>query len=182
MAALCGRRIVEMVWDEIRPRDILTRRSFENALIGLCAAGGSSNAIIHLLALASRAEVKLSLDDFDRFSRHVPVLLNLRPFARWLMEDFCIAGGSRAFLHRLRSILHHGERTVRHVEAAEALELGVGVGLRLQRLLELLAARANARNEVDGSRQRLAWAGGTGWLVRGGHRPYRKGEARQADA
>jgi dihydroxy-acid dehydratase len=112
MAAVCGRRIVEMVWDEIRPRDILTRRSFENALIGLCAAGGSSNAIIHLLALASRAEVKLSLDDFDRFSRHVPVLLNLRPFARWLMEDFCIAGGSRAFLHRLGGILHHGERTI----------------------------------------------------------------------
>ncbi len=112
MATQCGRRIVEMIWDEVKPRDILTRRSFENALISLCAAGGSSNAIIHLLALARRAQVSLRLADFDRFARHVPVLLNLQPVAKWMMEDFCRAGGSRAFLHRLGSLLHHGERTI----------------------------------------------------------------------
>jgi dihydroxy-acid dehydratase len=112
LAAQCGRRIVEMIWDEVRPRDILTRKSFENALIGLCASAGSSNAIVHLLALARRAQVPLSLADFDRFARHVPVVLNLRPFARWLMEDFCKAGGSGAFLQRLSPLLRHGERTI----------------------------------------------------------------------
>jgi dihydroxy-acid dehydratase len=112
MATLCGRRIVDMIWGETAPRDILTRRSFENALIALSAAGGSSNAIIHLLALARRAEVQLSLADFDRFARHVPVIANLRPLGRWLMEDFCKAGGSRAFLNRLSTLLRTGEQTV----------------------------------------------------------------------
>jgi dihydroxy-acid dehydratase len=112
MATLCGRRIVEMIWNEVKPRDILSRRSFENALIGLCASGGSSNAIINLLALARRAEVSLNLADFDRFARYVPVLLNVQPVGRWMMEDFCKAGGSRAFLQRLGSLLHHGERTI----------------------------------------------------------------------
>jgi dihydroxyacid dehydratase/phosphogluconate dehydratase len=112
IAAESGRRIVDMIWDDVKPRDILTRRSFENALVAFGAAGGSISTVIHILALARRANVPLSLRDVDRFARHVPVVADLRPAGRWLMEDFHRAGGSRAFLHHLASLLHGGERTV----------------------------------------------------------------------
>jgi dihydroxy-acid dehydratase len=112
LAAECGRRIVDMIWEDVKPRDLLTRRSFENGLVAFSAAGGPASAIIHILALARRANVPLGLRDVDRFARHVPVIADLKPGGRWLMEDFQRAGGSRAFLHRLATLLHGGERTV----------------------------------------------------------------------
>jgi dihydroxy-acid dehydratase len=112
MASLTGRRIVEMVWDDLKPSDILTRRSFENALMVHNALAGSTNAMIHLVAMAGRAGVEVSLQDFDDFAQKVPVIANLRPSGQWLMEDFHIAGGIRGLLSRLEPLLHLDERTV----------------------------------------------------------------------
>ena len=98
MATACGRRIVEMIREDLKPRDVLTRASFENALVVQMALGGSTNAIIHLIAMAGRAGIDLTLDDFDRVAREVPVLANLRPSGAYLMEDFYYAGGLPALL------------------------------------------------------------------------------------
>jgi dihydroxyacid dehydratase/phosphogluconate dehydratase len=95
MGVACGRRIVEMIWEDLTPRSFLTRRSFENALVVHSALAGSTNAMIHLVAMARRAGVAVSLDDFDAFAQKVPVIANLRPSGAWLMEDFHIAGGIR---------------------------------------------------------------------------------------
>jgi dihydroxy-acid dehydratase len=112
MAAAAGQRIVGMVWEDLRPHHILTRESFENALTVHMAVAGSTNAIIHLVAMAGRAGVALGLDDFDAFSRKVPVIANLRPSGDWLMEDFFYAGGLPALLKQLRPLLHDGCMTV----------------------------------------------------------------------
>jgi dihydroxy-acid dehydratase len=113
MASACGRRAVELVWEDLKPRDILTRRSFENAITLLMALGGSTNAVVHVIAMAGRAGIAVSLDDFDRLSRTTPLLCNLRPSGdKYLMEDFHYAGGLRAFLSQLGPHLHLGERTV----------------------------------------------------------------------
>jgi dihydroxy-acid dehydratase len=105
LAAACGRRIVEMIWTDLRPSQIATRAAFDNALATLMAVGGSTNAIIHLIALAGRAGVRLTLDDFDAASRRTPLLADLRPAGRFLMEDFHDAGGLPALLERLRDAL-----------------------------------------------------------------------------
>jgi len=105
MAAACGRRAVDMVWEDLRPSTILSPRSFDNALVADLALCGSTNAIVHLLALAGRAGVPLSLDRFDELSRQVPVLANLRPAGEFLMEDFHDAGGLPALLERIRHLL-----------------------------------------------------------------------------
>jgi dihydroxy-acid dehydratase len=112
MAAMCGRRIVEMVWEDLKPRDIVTRKSVENALVVHSAMAGSTNAMVHLIAMARRAGVKIDLKDFDDVASRVPVILNLRPSGKWLMEDLHIAGGTRAFFSRLKSMLHLDVRTV----------------------------------------------------------------------
>jgi dihydroxy-acid dehydratase len=112
MAAACGRRVVDMIWEDLKPSDILDRRSFENALIVHNALAGSTNAMIHLVALARRAGVELKLTDFDDFAQKVPVIANLRPSGAWLMEDFHIAGGIRGLLKRLEPLLHLDARTV----------------------------------------------------------------------
>jgi dihydroxy-acid dehydratase len=112
MASACGRRIVEMIWEDLKPRDILSRKSIENALIVQSALAGSTNAMVHLVAIARRAGVPIDLKDFDEFAARVPVIVNLRPSGKWLMEDFHIAGGSRALLARLKSLLHLDARTV----------------------------------------------------------------------
>jgi dihydroxy-acid dehydratase len=112
MASMCGRRIVEMVWENLKPRDFITRKSVENALIVHSAMAGSSNAMVHLVAMARRAGVKIDLKDFDEFASRVPVILNLRPSGKWLMEDLHIAGGNRAFFSRLKSMLHLDALTV----------------------------------------------------------------------
>jgi dihydroxy-acid dehydratase len=112
MASLCGRRIVEMVWENLKPRDFITRQSVENALIVHSAMAGSTNAMVHLVAMARRAGVKIDLKDFDEIASRVPVILNLRPSGTWLMEDLHIAGGNRAFFSRLKSMLHLDAMTV----------------------------------------------------------------------
>ena len=93
MAQLTGRRIVEMVHQDVKVSDILKREAFENAIRINGAVGGSTNAVIHLLALAGRVGVKVTLDDWDRLGRDVPTLLNLMPSGKYLMEDFYYAGG-----------------------------------------------------------------------------------------
>jgi dihydroxy-acid dehydratase len=106
LATASGRRIVEMVWEDLKPRDILTTAAFENAVTAAMALGGSTNAIIHLIALAGRAGAELDLDRFDALSRRTPFLANIRPSGKFLMEDFYYAGGLRGLLNRLRDRLH----------------------------------------------------------------------------
>jgi dihydroxy-acid dehydratase len=106
LATASGRRIVEMVWEDLKPRDILTTEAFENAVTAAMALGGSTNAIIHLIALAGRAGAELDLDRFDALSRRTPFLANIRPSGKFLMEDFYYAGGLRGLLNRLRDRLH----------------------------------------------------------------------------
>ncbi len=101
MAQLTGRRIVQMVKDDLKPSDVLTRAAFENAIRCNGAIGGSTNAVIHLLALAGRAGVDLTLDDWDRLGRDVPTIVNLMPSGKYLMEEFFYAGGLPVVLKRL---------------------------------------------------------------------------------
>ena len=112
MASACGRRIVEMVWEDLKPRDLLTRKSFENAITFLMAGGGSTNAVIHLIAMAGRAGLSLTLDDIDAISRRTPMICNLRPSGQYLMEDLYYAGGTRALMAQLGDRLHLDERIV----------------------------------------------------------------------
>jgi dihydroxy-acid dehydratase len=106
MASMSGRRIVEMVWEDLKPSDILDDRSYEDAVTAVMALGGSTNAVIHLIALARRSGVPLDLVRFDEISRRVPVLANIRPSGEYLMEDFYYAGGLRGLLSRLEGMLH----------------------------------------------------------------------------
>jgi dihydroxy-acid dehydratase len=106
LAREAGRRVVEMVWQDQRLSSILTRQAFENAIRTLAAIGGSTNAVIHLIAIAGRIGVPLSVDDFDRLGSEMPCLVNLQPSGRYLMEDFCYAGGLPAVLKAIESTLH----------------------------------------------------------------------------
>jgi dihydroxyacid dehydratase/phosphogluconate dehydratase len=112
MAGRCGRAIVELVWEGRKPSTLLTAESFDNAVISVLALGGSTNAVIHLIAMARRAGVDLSLDRFDVLSRTTPVLADIRPGGRYLMEDFYYAGGLLALLSELRDLLNLEARTV----------------------------------------------------------------------
>jgi dihydroxy-acid dehydratase len=125
MAAHSGRRAVEMVWEDLRPSQILTREAFENAMIVQMAIGGSTNCIVHALAMARRANVALSLDDLDAISRRVPVIANIRPSGKkYLMEDFYFAGGLRGVLKRLTPHLNAGALTVSGETMGEIAEAG----------------------------------------------------------
>ena len=107
MATLTGKRIVDMVWEDLKPRDFLKRESFDNAAVTLMAMGGSTNALIHLVAMAGRAGIKFPLERFNDFSAKTPLLANVRPSGeRYLMEDFYYAGGLRALLAELKDLLH----------------------------------------------------------------------------
>jgi dihydroxy-acid dehydratase len=114
MAQLTGRRIVQMVKDDLRPSHILTRDAFENAIRTNAAIGGSTNAVIHLLAIAGRVGVDLTLDDWDRCGRDVPTVVNLMPSGKYLMEEFFYAGGLPVVLKRLgeAGLLHKDALTV----------------------------------------------------------------------
>jgi len=101
LARMAGRRIVSLVKEKIPLSRILTRQAFENAIRALAAIGGSTNAVIHLIAIARRIGVKLSLEDFDKLGRNVHTLVNLMPSGKYLMEDFCYAGGLPAVLREL---------------------------------------------------------------------------------
>jgi dihydroxy-acid dehydratase len=124
MASAAGRRIVEMVWEDVKPRDIVTTEAFENAVTASMALGGSTNAIIHLVAMAGRAGARLDLDRFDALSRRTPFLANIRPSGKFLMEDFFYAGGLPALLARLKDKLHlhcmtvNGQTLGKNVEGA----------------------------------------------------------------
>jgi dihydroxy-acid dehydratase len=104
MAAASGRRIVGMAWEDLTPDKILTREAFEDAVATVLALGGSTNAFIHLIAMAGRAGVDLTLDDFDAISRRVPWLANIRPSGKYLMDDFYVAGGLPALLGQLATV------------------------------------------------------------------------------
>ena len=112
MAQLSGRRIVEMVKENLTIDKILTREAFENAIKVNAAVGGSSNFIIHLLAIAGRIGIDLKLEDFDVLGSHIPLLLNLMPSGKFLMEDFYYAGGLPVVLHELKEHLHKNVVTV----------------------------------------------------------------------
>jgi dihydroxy-acid dehydratase len=112
MAALSGRRCVEMVWEDLKPSDLLCPEAVDNAITAVLALGGSTNAIIHLIAIARRAGIDLRLERFDQLSRQVPVLANLRPTGRYLMEDFFYAGGLAALLAVVQGQLQLGCRSV----------------------------------------------------------------------
>jgi len=112
MCAAAGRRIVEMVWEDLAIERILTAAAFDNAIKVHMAMGGSTNAIIHVIAMARRAGVALDIERFDRISREIPVLANVRPSGKYLMEDFFYAGGLRALMLELRDRLDLSVLTV----------------------------------------------------------------------
>jgi dihydroxy-acid dehydratase len=105
MCAAAGRRIVDMVWEDLTPARILTPAAFDNAIKVHMAMGGSTNAIIHVVAMARRAGLALDMQRFDALSRQVPVLANVRPSGKYLMEDFFYAGGLRALMRELSDLL-----------------------------------------------------------------------------
>jgi len=111
LARMAGRRAVEMVHEDLTLSKILTREAFENAIKTLAAIGGSTNAVIHLIAMAGRIGIKLTIDDFDRLASELPCLVNLQPSGQYLMEDFCYAGGLPVVMQEISQHLHLGAIT-----------------------------------------------------------------------
>jgi dihydroxy-acid dehydratase len=122
MATLTGKRAVEMVWEDLKPGEIVTAAAIDNAVTTVLALGGSTNAIVHLIAIARRAGVALDLERFDRLARRTPVLANIRPSGKYLMEDFFYAGGLRALLAQLGDLLDGGAMTVNGRPLGENIE------------------------------------------------------------
>ena len=106
MAAYTGQRIVEMVWEDLKPGDLLTEQSFDNAIQVLMALGGSTNGLIHVIAMAGRAGFRIPLERFEELGRKTPYLVNMRPAGKYLMEDFYYAGGLVGLLEGMRALLH----------------------------------------------------------------------------
>ena len=105
MCSNAGRRIVDMVWEDLTPSKILTPQAFDNAIRVHMALGGSTNAIVHVVAMARRAGIALDMDRFDQISRQVPVIANITPSGKFLMEDFYYAGGLRGLMAEMRDLL-----------------------------------------------------------------------------
>jgi L-arabonate dehydrase len=122
LAQLTGRRIVRMVEEDLGMARILTRAAFENAIRVNAAIGGSTNAVVHLLAIAGRIGVPLTLDDFDRLGSQLPCLVNLQPSGQYLMEDFYYAGGLPAVMREIRHLLHADALTVNGRTLGENIE------------------------------------------------------------
>jgi len=122
LAERAGRQIVKIAESGLRPSHLLTAKSFDNAIRTLHAIGGSTNAIVHLLALAGRVNVDLTLERFDQLSRSTPLLVNLKPAGQYLMEDFCYAGGAPALLNELSPILETDCPTVTGRSLGENVE------------------------------------------------------------
>ncbi|CUH41869.1 IlvD/Edd family dehydratase [Ruegeria atlantica] len=123
LAHLTGKRIVEMVDEDLKPSDILTKEAFENAILANAAVGGSTNAVVHLLALAGRVGVDLTLKDFE-IGSEIPLLVNCMPSGKYLMEDFCYAGGVPVVLNELKPFLRSAKTVLNkdisaHFEGAE---------------------------------------------------------------
>jgi dihydroxy-acid dehydratase len=144
MAALTGKRIVEMVWEDVKPLDIATAKAFDNAVTTVLALGGSTNAIVHLIALARRARVPLDLDRFDELARATPVLANVRPSGKYLMEDFYYAGGLPALLVALGDLIDGSAPTVNGKTLGENID-----GARTWND-DVIRPRSNALVERDG--------------------------------
>lgn len=122
MAAKTGMRIVEMVWEDLKPSDLITGGSIDNAVTTCLALSGSTNAIVHMIALARRAGIELTLDRYDDISRRTPVLANVRPTGAYLMEDFFYAGGLPAMLAELGDLIDRSQKTVNGRTLGENLE------------------------------------------------------------
>jgi L-arabonate dehydrase len=112
LARMAGRRAVEMVHEDMKLSKVMTRKAFENAIITLAAIGGSTNAVIHLVAMARRIGVELAIEDFDRLASNLPCILNLQPSGKYLMEDFCYAGGLPVVMKEISHLLHQDIVTV----------------------------------------------------------------------
>ena len=125
LAEATGRRIVDMVYEDLKPSRIITKESLENAVTTLMALGGSTNAVVHLLAIAGRLGISLTLDDFDRISRRTPCIANIKPTGKYVMEDFFYAGGLGTALRNVLGLLHrecitaNGKSIGQNVESAE---------------------------------------------------------------
>ncbi|HYF41893.1 MAG TPA: dihydroxy-acid dehydratase, partial [Ramlibacter sp.] len=125
IARNAGRRVVEMVHEDLKLSKILTRQAFENAIRTLAAIGGSTNAVIHLIAIARRIGVELSVEDFDRLGSEMPCLVNLQPSGKYLMEDFCYAGGLPVVMKEISQHLHldavtaNGTTVGQNIESAQ---------------------------------------------------------------
>jgi dihydroxy-acid dehydratase len=148
LAIESGRRIVQMVWEDLKPEDVLTPAAFRNAIAVDMAIGGSTNAIIHLVALARRRGLDLPLEAFDEIARQVPVLANIRPSGEFLMEDFYYAGGLRALMAEIRDLLLLDCRTVNGRSLGE----------------NLYGARIVNRDVIRGREAPLCASGGTAIL------------------
>ncbi|HEY7238570.1 MAG TPA: L-arabinonate dehydratase [Burkholderiales bacterium] len=145
LATLTGKRVVEMVWEDLKPKDFLRQQSIDNAIVTLMAMGGSTNALIHLVAIAGRAGIKLPLERFNEFSAKVPLLANVRPSGdKYLMEDFYYAGGLRALLAELGDLLNLESRTVNGKSLGENL-----AGARIYND-EVIRTRKNPLKESGG--------------------------------
>ena len=131
LASATGRRAVEMAWQQLKPSHVLSRQAFENAITVDMALSGSTNAIVHLIALSRRAGYPIRMDDFDEISKRTPVIANLRPAGQYLMEDFYNAGGLRALLTRIRDLLHldcpnvNGSTLGENIDGAEVYDQDV---------------------------------------------------------
>lgn len=121
LASLTGKRIVEMVWEDLKPSQFLTSKSFDNAIVAVLALAGSTNALIHLVALAGRATIPLTIDRFDELARCTPVLANIQPSGQFLMEDFSYAGGLPALLAELGELIDGDQFTVNGCTVRENL-------------------------------------------------------------
>jgi len=127
VAELSGRMAVEMIEAQRKPSRIMTRQAFENAITVLMALGGSTNAVVHLIAMAARLDIPVTLDDFDRISRRTAYLANVRPSGEHLMEDFFYAGGLPALMNRITDLLHTGCPTVNGKTIGENVREARGV-------------------------------------------------------
>ncbi|MEM9643362.1 MAG: L-arabinonate dehydratase [Planctomycetota bacterium] len=145
LAVRTGRRAVEMAWEKLRPSTFMTAESIDNGLITSLAIGGSTNAIVHLIAIAGRLGLELSLDRFDELSKTTPVLGDLRPGGRFLMEDFYDAGGLPALLEQMRDLVHLDCRTVSG--------LSVGEQIRGAKIIDenVIRPRSNPVSKVGGT-------------------------------
>lgn len=144
LAQLSGLRIVEMVKEDLKPSDILTRKAFENAIITNAAIGGSTNFVLHLLAIAGRVGIDLSLDDIDKYSTNIPLLANLQPSGSYFMEDFYYAGGLQAVLKELSEHLNNDCITVNSRTVKQNFELSEFVNR------EIIASIEQPFNTISG--------------------------------
>jgi len=151
MATDCGQRIVGMVWEDLQPSRLLTRGSFDNAMAVQMALGGSTNAAVHIVAMARRVGIALTIDDLDAMARRVPVLANLFPSGDRLMEDFYYAGGLPALMQVIRAELSTGEMTANGKSVGENIAQAEVLDPEVIRPLDRPVSRAGALAALHGN-------------------------------